>query len=425
MKGVHVFYVIVAFFAVAIVVSKIGSKRSYDWTPTFDKDSEEPFGCMLFDQVVQSSMGERYSVGEPLTPQEAHQDSSACRQAWLLVGLRMRPNPSEVHALLQMVRRGDRVLIATNSLGRYFADSLDTSLGGPAYDDGDYEASMRSHPDMGSVVWTDEDTYPRDVFQLREPLCEVTIFHYSDSLPSKVLARQEKEDGKDKGEPVAVDFKLGKGHLIVVSMPLLFTNYGMLHGQGAELLHRLLTQLGDRSVRRVTLNTQESEADKDNLAVLEYIRRQPPLNWAWWTALLLVALFIFTTARRRQRVIPVMTKQPNHMLEFVKLIGTLYSHQHNNEDLLAKKFRYTAEQLRRELQVDIADAAGDHHSAAVIARNTGQDPAALRQTIARLRTMVERQQPLSSKQMRQSIDSLNDMVAYTGRQTINSNPNKP
>ena len=86
-----------------------------------------------------------------------------------------------------------------------------------------------------------------------------------------------------------------------------------------------------------------------------------------------ILLFMIFTARRRQRVIPVIREPENKSLEFTELIGTLYYQKKDHADLVHKKFIYFAEELRREIQVDIEEVADDERSFRRIAQKTGMD----------------------------------------------------
>ena len=141
-----------------------------------------------------------------------------------------------------------------------------------------------------------------------EAVSERTLSLNHDSLPYHVLAvREEMEQ-----DTVAVSFPVGKGEIILISTPLIMTNYGMLSGRGSEYIFRLLSRFGDKPVHRVRLNTLSKTREEDMLAMLEYIKTQPPLWWAWCLLILLILLFMLTNARRRQRAIPVVSPPQNH-----------------------------------------------------------------------------------------------------------------
>lgn len=90
----------------------------------------------------------------------------------------------------------------------------------------------------------------------------------------------------------------------------------------------------------------------------ELIKR-PPLRWALYLLMLGVILLMVTTARRRQRVIPIIAPPLNKSLEFVRLIGTLYYQRCTHAELVRKKFIFFAEELRRRCGIDVRDVNTD------------------------------------------------------------------
>ncbi len=415
MKGVHVFLMIAAFFALVIALIAMGGKRSYDWEPSFSHNSDEPFGCELFDRMVSRSMGSRYHMERPQTLRELSKHQYDGPQGWLFVDYQLRFSPGEVGILLDLARRGDCVLVGSSEFGSPLCDSL-----GGIYIDGNHrnpdkmEWAMGAFSERTMITWKGDQR--RDSFFVHSVLSERVLSLHHDSLPHHVLAiNNEKSIWKEKKEEstVAVSFPVGKGEIILISTPLIMTNYGMLSGRGSEYIFRLLSRFGDKPVHRVRLNTLSKTREEDMLAMLEYIKTQPPLWWAWCLLILLILLFMLTNARRRQRAIPVVSPPQNHALEFVRLIGTLYSQQGNHADLLEKKFRYTAERLRRELHVDITDPQGDHLSAAVIARNNQATPAEVAALITEVRQLLASRTSISGSQLLHYVNSLNGLLPTT------------
>jgi hypothetical protein len=158
----------------------------------------------------------------------------------------------------------------------------------------------------------------------------------------------EYNDNKEQVEehPVALSFKRGKGELILVSAPLLFTNYMTISGQGSLMQARLMDRLKAHPVIRMESYVR-SMAQTESSQFYVFLQ-QPPLRWALYLTFITILLFCIFTARRRQRVIPVIQKPQNMNLEFVRLIGSLYWQQHDNAGLLAKKLAYATEEIRRQ-----------------------------------------------------------------------------
>ena len=147
----------------------------------------------------------------------------------------------------------------------------------------------------------------------------------------------------------------GKGEVILVSTPLIFTNYGMLDGKNATYIFRLLSQMGKLPIVRTEGHMKETAQVQQS--PFRYFLAHEPLRWALYLTMITIILFMIFTAKRRQRVIPVIHEPANKSLEFTELIGTLYFQKKDHADLVRKKFSYLAEELRREIQVDIEEVA--------------------------------------------------------------------
>ena len=183
---------------------------------------------------------------------------------------------------------------------------------------------------------------------------------------------------------MAVERNLYRGKLIMASTPLLFTNYGIL----------------DRAAN-VYLMRQSP---------LHFFLQHPPLRWAIYLTLATVLLFYIVTARRRQRVIPVVRGKRESELEFARLVSKLYLHCHDNADLVCKKRALFADALRSALDVDIFDRKADAVSVATIAACTGQDAERIKALLLDLRLVGEGEVKMSDKEMKRLIDQMNEII---------------
>lgn len=215
-----------------------------------------------------------------------------------------------------------------------------------------------------------------------------------------------------KKVPAAVSVPYGKGEVIFVSSPLLFTNYGMLEGNTFVYIFRLMSYLADLPVYRT-----EAYVKTDAMLVAEqspfreFIKR-PPLRWALYLALLGVVLFMIFTARRRQRVIPIMSKPANRSLEFIQLIGTLYYQRKDHVDLVRKKFKLFAEELRKTAGVDISDVNTDDREYLLLAEKTGMNCDRLKKVIRQIRLVLHSEDNISVEEMRSLIDAMDTIVRH-------------
>ena len=213
---------------------------------------------------------------------------------------------------------------------------------------------------------------------------------------------------------MAVERNLYRGKLIMASTPLIFTNYGILDRAANVYLMRVMSRVDNVPVVRMdgdaerTINGERKEPEAQS--PLHFFLQHPPLKWAIYLTLATVLLFYIVTARRRQRVIPVVRGKHESELEFARLVSKLYLHCHDNADLVCKKRALFAEALRSALDVDIFDRKTDAVSVATIAACTGLEADRIMVLLLDLRLVGEGEVKMSDKEMRRLIDQMNEII---------------
>lgn len=275
-----------------------------------------------------------------------------------------------------------------------------------------------------SLYWVgDSAVYPKQIFRFYPQLC-ASYFTRFDSLPARVLAEknmvarlkyndtintESPENYYHYHPPVALVRSVGEGEVILVSTPLLFTNYGMLDRHNATYLFRLLTSLQGLPVVRTEAYNRHAEEQQ---TPLRYLLSQPPLRWAVYLTMLAILLFMVFTARRKQRIIPVMQRPDNKSLEFIELIGTLYCQKKDHANLVHKKYIYFAEELRRSIQVDVEDVGEDKRNFERIASKTGMEVDKLAHFFREIRPVIYGGRTISSEEMKHYIDKMNEIINH-------------
>ena len=141
----------------------------------------------------------------------------------------------------------------------------------------------------------------------------------------------------------------------------------------------------------------------------ELIKR-PPLRWALYLLMLGVILLMVTTARRRQRVIPIIAPPLNKSLEFVRLIGTLYYQRCTHAELVRKKFIFFAEELRRRCGIDVRDVNTDDGEVRFLAEKTGWGETYIKQTLREIRLIIHSEEDIKPSKMREMIEAMNHIL---------------
>lgn len=449
-------FVMLALF-VLFCLLQVNLPKKFVWSPTFSHVDKQPFGCFVFDSVLTQSLPNGYHVTKK-TFFQLDQEHAKEKISVLMVVDQQNLKQLDVKYLCNIARRGGKVMVVASSSfddGRnadtVVVDELERTFK-VKIEDGTYFSlrgilsGLKAHDnDMyDTIYWNNRETmYAAQSYRMFYNMVGGTLF--VDSVPKvKRLAYTLSTAGYDyrhdslyvgdftgfdtivdekerieridtfaiKKIPVAVSVPYGKGEVIFVSSPLLFTNYGMLEGNTFVYIFRLMSYLADLPVYRT-----EAYVKTDAMLVAEqspfreFIKR-PPLRWALYLALLGVVLFMIFTARRRQRVIPIMSKPANRSLEFIQLIGTLYYQRKDHVDLVRKKFKLFAEELRKTAGVDISDVNTDDREYLLLAEKTGMNSDRLKKVIRQIRLVLHSEGNISVEEMRSLIDAMDTIVRH-------------
>lgn len=436
---------------------QVNLPKKFVWSPTFSHVDKQPLGCFVFDSVLTQSLPNGYHVTKK-TFFQLDQEHAKEKISVLMVVDQHNLKQLDVKYLCNIARRGGKVMVVASSSfddGRnadtVVVDELERTFK-VRIEDGLYFslrgilAGLKAHDnDMyDTIYWNNRETmYAAQSYRMFYNMVGGTLF--VDSVPKvkrlaytlstagydykhdslyvgdftrfdTIVDKKERIERIDtfaiKKIPVAVSVPYGKGEVIFVSSPLLFTNYGMLEGNTSVYIFRLMSYLADLPVYRT-----EAYVKTDAMLVAEqspfreFIKR-PPLRWALYLALLGVVLFMIFTARRRQRVIPIMSKPANRSLEFIQLIGTLYYQRKDHVDLVRKKFKLFAEELRKTAGVDISDVNTDDREYLLLAEKTGMNSDRLKKVIRQIRLVLHSEGNISVEEMRSLIDAMDTIVRH-------------
>lgn len=436
---------------------QVNLPKKFVWSPTFSHVDKQPLGSFVFDSVLTQSLPNGYHVTKK-TFFQLDQEHAKEKISVLMVVDQQNLKQLDVKYLCNIARRGGKVMVVASSSfddGRnadtVVVDELERTFK-VKIEDGLYFSlrgilsGLRAHDnDMyDTIYWNNRETmYAAQSYRMFYNMVGGTLF--VDSVPKvkrlaytlstagydykydslyvgdftrfdTIVDKKERIERIDtfaiKKVPAAVSVPYGKGEVIFVSSPLLFTNYGMLEGNTSVYIFRLMSYLADLPVYRT-----EAYVKTDAMLVAEqspfreFIKR-PPLRWALYLALLGVVLFMIFTARRRQRVIPIMSKPANRSLEFIQLIGTLYYQRKDHVDLVRKKFKLFAEELRKTAGVDISEVNTDDSEYLLLAEKTGMNSDRLKKVIRQIRLALHSEGNISVEEMRSLIDAMDTIVSH-------------
>lgn len=422
MKGSHWYMVGIVTFLLIMFAIEYHLPKKFVWKPTFSHYDEQPFGCAVFDSLLSSTLPQGYTLSKK-TLYQMEQEDTVNRRGILIVATNLPLSRADVHALLKMAERGNKIMLVSNDYPRVLEDTLKFYCTYSRFNSAALKKYATSTLVRDSIYWISDSIYSQQMFRFYPHLINSHFRDY-DSLPVRKLAEKDLSSDMQDALADADSAKVyrnyhpllamvrqwGEGEIILVSTPLLFTNYGVLDGGNATYIFRLLSQMGDLPIVRTEGYMKETAQMQQS--PFRYLLSHRPLRWALYLTMIAILLFMLFTAKRKQRAIPVVYAPENKSLEFTKLIGTLYYQKKDHADLVHKKFTYFAEILRREIQVDIEEVADDERSFHRIARKTGMDIEEISKFIRGVRPIIYGGRTVYAEEMKQLIDKMNEIINH-------------
>lgn len=192
--------------------------------------------------------------------------------------------------------------------------------------------------------------------------------------------------------PDLIQFRAGKGSLFFHLTPLAFSNYFLLFDKNINYYAKVLSLI-PRDTRTVVWDEyfsgkRFSGDNTENKSSLSALMSQRSFRAALLLLLILLGLYVLQEMRRKQRIIPEMTKPRNDSLEFVKTIGRLYYEKRDNKNLSRKMAAYFLEHIRNRYKLATTNLGEDF--IILLQRKTGQAENNIRKITSHINNIDEK-----------------------------------
>ena len=249
----------------------------------------------------------------------------------LLINKSLWISDRSVAPFLQHLYQGNKALITTESSSNLLLRLLGLEM---------TRVYFSKQPQLDSTAY----------YQLQFANSDTTIrfkpYRYADYFSkyppqARVLMRN------GTGQAVGVEIPVGKGRVLLFSMPIILSNYYLLE-HDPVFAEQLLTWLPNRTTYYAQgINVYQPVFD-EHPGLLSYVHSQPPLAWAFYTLLVGVLLFFVLQLRRVERPVPVIQPPRNLSLDFIRQVSALFFMHRDNKSLVKRKMEYFLDQVRNQ-----------------------------------------------------------------------------
>ena len=331
-------YIVYVLGALSVfVIVKLLSPTTYDWSVTFAHNDKNPFGTYAFHSLLPGLFKEDKINHSYLTLYELR-DSIGSGDNIVIISNNFSADEQDTKVLLSHVHNGGAALISAQNFRGQFADTLNLA----AYDYFFKTGDIATGADSSYLKFENPSLDTSQRFWFRRDNTHNYLEKF-DTLRAAIIARNE------YGNPVTIRLKWGKGDLILNTTPMAFTNIYLLSGTNHDFVSGMLSCLP--SERRIHRTEYYHLGRMEASSPLRFVLRSEPLRWAYYIVIGLIIIFMLFEAKRKQRLIPVITPPGNTSLEFVTTIGNLYYQNNDHKNLAEKKIAFFFDQIRTKYRL--------------------------------------------------------------------------
>ncbi len=349
----------IALIGVLLLVLFHKQQRQFDGRITLNPTQKIPYGSYVAYELLKQQFPKtkistnREAPGEWSIPEK---DSSGA--ALLIVMSYFNPTSNEMDKLTAFTQKGNTVFISA----RQMSEEAQHYFRVKEYD--------RYNPylflqDKNAVSKKDSFSVSLDTSAFSDPLrfgypgiAYDNSFYGYDSIISYPLGHNV-----DKHENLLAIRSL-KGTFYLHSAPIAFSNLFLLSNNNHIYFEKLMSLIpaGSKYMMwdQYFVNRKWNNDNKDDdKGILYVLLKYKNFRWAFWLSVIVLALYIITEIRRRQRLTPDYTKPANETLAFVSTVGKLYYEKGDHKNLAEKLSVYFLDFVRNKYKLSTNEINAD------------------------------------------------------------------
>ncbi|MCC5945382.1 MAG: DUF4350 domain-containing protein [Bernardetiaceae bacterium] len=336
----------------------MANTQKQDWRTHFRNDRKSPFGTYVMHQLLktQNATLEFYDITPPYSdnflPTETKQKGT-----YVFIGQNHFIDENIANDISNFVAQGNYAFIATANWSPFYSLFFDDNSHILEYFETHTIDVKFEHQELKNkdLVFEFSSNFQKE----RQVVSALDMANFIPKFAAQSLAKTypHKKDSVAQEEYHApyvnsyIRLSHGKGYFFLCSTPLLLTNWHLKTEKGYKYASALFSHIPPSDIywdeRSRFPPPQEPMPKEQQESILTYILSQPSLAWFYYLLLLTTALYVLWGSKRRQRVIPILSKNKNTSLDFVRTIGKLYYMQKEHKALARIKKQLFFDFIRR------------------------------------------------------------------------------
>ncbi|MFW0714916.1 DUF4350 domain-containing protein [Pedobacter sp. N23S346] len=324
MRGFKIYFALGLIVILAYLVAQYNKPTPTNWAPTYLSTDKIPYGTYILHNRIKD-ITPKATVSRTKVPiYNTLKNKQFKQSAYLIVAQKVDLANHDFDQLKKYIQDGNDVFIASYDFGKLektlkFNTASSMSAKGSSLNFTNpnlkTDANYGFERGIGSQYFT------------KLNLKKVTVLGINSS-----------------NQPNFIKYDFGQGSLYLIAEPGFYTNFVLLDKYGAEYAGKTLSYL--QNSKTIILDEYFSAQKNETTDVLRVFFAHPELKWAYYLTIFSLIIFVLFEIKRKQRIIPIIDPMTNASVEFVNVVGSVYYHERNNQDIAMKKINYFLEHLR-------------------------------------------------------------------------------
>ncbi|MCH2196384.1 DUF4350 domain-containing protein [Kordia sp.] len=346
-KRLKIYLGILIALIISVAFIEVSKPTPVDWRETYNERQTKPLDVEIFHKEIGVILYDGEINDVYRTPYEFFANQYDWKKyeykiegTYMSISPDYLVDPSSIHELLDFAAEGNTIFISSKEMPRYLRDTLGFSI-----KDGVRYASKATLSFANRQLANNTISIDKGINNIH--------FSYIDTLNTMVLGYQKFEnDSTNTKYTNFIQVPVGKGSFLLHTQPVTFTNYHLLKDNHHKYSEGVLAYIPNEDVFFDSANKIANAQSPLSDSRFRFIESQPALRWAWYLALLFLAIFIIFNIKRKQRIVKVLKPLENTTLDFTKTIGNLFYETKDHQNVVHKKITYFLEYLRTEYFMD-------------------------------------------------------------------------
>ena len=339
-KGNRKYYIILAAVFIAVVALQYLQPKPIDWRRTYLKKDKIPFGCYAIFNLLENHYAKTVKLNQQ-TIYNLNDQTTESNQTLMMIDNTVELSKLDVKNLFSFMKKGNTVFIAASQISKTLTDTFHLKLT-ENWEFKNFSLDSLLTKQSFEINYTQpkNNIYK---FYAYPKVANESYFSRFDTAFFKVSSVNKKHHA------VLLEAHIGKGKLVLSSLPDVFGNLFIVNHVNRYYVYTLLSKIKNNTIIWDEHYKSHNEKQK---SILQFIFSNDSLYTAYLILIIGLAFFMLFEMKRKQRAIPIVEPLKNTTLDFVDVVSHVYFNSKNHKHIAEEKIIFFYFDIRKKFSVN-------------------------------------------------------------------------